>query len=542
MSNLPAGGSRSEHTTPQLSPTTQYPPMQPPYRSSPRLGPALNLPVSLPPLQHISGSTTPSTPSADRRQGNAFGFQSILNPQGDLVEQQRGRRRSASQMESPSPIDTQHSQSLPSISRPNSVDSTQDDPRSKPFQAPDKYISDRRLLSPESSKLHRTKSLGLLNPPTGTIDAHQQPFLTAHIRPSDTGSHQPPFPTPPAAGPRPNYFPPLPHGAPTPPPNMMRPEPVRRPSVGFPQSGSASPIGQYSPYSQAASVASSQYDSQSAPGPFAHGHGSNQGHDSRHGSIPMETERNSMIPMTNISQSSIQLMTIKSQGGHPVQIPVDVQAASKVADEKRRRNAGASARFRARRKEKEREASISISRLEQQLRFAEEDADYYRAERDFFKSIIMQQPNPERYFARPQSPRLRRHSGAMSHAPSSTTGPGSDGGSYGDYEEDTRESDRNVRRRTSSYHPATGPSMPESAPPNTVTHAYANTAFPPMNLTSEQKGSHELQYSSHQQASLPSLQHHNSEQPIYRDPFQANQNVRHDNRPWPAAPNDLRRD
>ena len=81
------------------------------------------------------------------------------------------------------------------------------------------------------------------------------------------------------------------------------------------------------------------------------------------------------IPMAPTGQSSIQIMTIKSQQGHHVQIPVDVQAASKVADEKRKRNAGASARFRARRKEKEREASMSIARLEQQLRDALEDAE-----------------------------------------------------------------------------------------------------------------------------------------------------------------------
>lgn len=65
-----------------------------------------------------------------------------------------------------------------------------------------------------------------------------------------------------------------------------------------------------------------------------------------------------------------------------MQIPVEVQAASKVADEKRKRNAGASARFRARRKEKEREASMSISRLEQQVRDAIDRADFYRTERD----------------------------------------------------------------------------------------------------------------------------------------------------------------
>lgn len=58
------------------------------------------------------------------------------------------------------------------------------------------------------------------------------------------------------------------------------------------------------------------------------------------------------------SQSNIQLMTIKRQQGHLVQIPVDVQDDSMFAYKRKRRNAGASARFRARRKETEREDSL----------------------------------------------------------------------------------------------------------------------------------------------------------------------------------------
>ncbi|CAO2657121.1 Nn.00g032470.m01.CDS01 [Neocucurbitaria sp. VM-36] len=534
MSNTPAGGFRSEQTTPQLSPTQLYPPMQPPYRNSPREGPA-NSQISLPPLRQLSN--TPPTPSGQRH-GNPFRVHAMLNPQAELAEQQRGRRRSASQLDSPSPIETQNSQSLPSISRPTSVDSTQDEPKPPVFQAPGPRPPARHLLSPRSPAmgLKRAQSFTTLNPPTGTIDAHQSPFLTASTRPSDMVTSQPALPTPPLGG-RLAYFSMAPAAAPTPPPNMVRTD-LRRPSVGFPQSGSASPIAQYSPYSQPASVASSQYDNQSTQGNYPSGSTHVHMNDSRHGSIPMETERNSMIPMAPSSQSSIQLMTIKSQLGHPVQIPVDVQAASKVADEKRRRNAGASARFRARRKEKEREASMSISRLEQQVRDAMEDAEYYRSERDYFKSIVFQQPNPERHYARPPSPRLRRLSAAPSLAPSSTTGPGSDG-SYAEYEEEIREEERNVRRRTSNYHPASGPPPTESTPSGLASHGYSAPAFPPVNLPPVQNSPHDHQFSSHQQGHSNALQQLPSERPIYRDPFAAEAG-RYENRNWPPSHGEAR--
>ena len=60
-------------------------------------------------------------------------------------------------------------------------------------------------------------------------------------------------------------------------------------------------------------------------------------------------------------------MTIELEQG-PIKVPVDVQAASKVTDERRKRNATASHQFRQRRKEKERETLGKISKLEAQVR------------------------------------------------------------------------------------------------------------------------------------------------------------------------------
>jgi hypothetical protein len=496
MSTIPGGPSCSGQTTPQLSPIHSHFDMKPPRRGSPRDGP-LNAPVSLPPLRQLSG-----TPPVDKRYVDPF--RSILNPQAELYEQQHDRRRSTSQMDSPSPVDTHHSHSLPSVSRPTSVEFSQDEQHPlRPFHPPGRPLA-RTVLTPKSPRLHRTQSLGLFNPPTGTIDAHQTPFLTASTRPSEPVTSQPSLPTPPA-GNRPAYLATVNTTAPTQPPNMVRAE-MRRPSIGFPQSGSASPIAQYSPYSQPASVASSQFD-QNTAGQHMLSHSNIQMHDARHSAGNTGRERN-MIPMAPSGQSSIQLRTIITQQGHNVQIPVDVQAASKVADEKRRRNAGASARFRARRKEKEREASMSISRLEQQLRNALEDSEYYRVERDYFKAIVFQQPHAEDHYGRPPSPRLRRSS-LPSYAPSSTRGGSVD--SYADYEEEHREEERNVRRRTSNYYPVSGPPPTELVATGSVSHSFA---VPPLQGTP-----HSQPHLSHEPAHATGSHPTRPERSSYRDTF-----------------------
>ncbi|KAF9699236.1 hypothetical protein EKO04_003201 [Ascochyta lentis] len=276
---------------------------------------------------------------------------------------------------------------------------------------------------------------------------------------------------------------------------MLRGE-TRRTSAQFLPSGSASPMTQYSPYSQSASVASG-YESHGMQGHYAP-----PSHEARQSGPPLEMERH-LISVAPSGQSSIQIMTIKSQQGHNVQIPVDVQAASKVADEKRKRNAGASARFRARRKEKEREASMSISRLEQQVRDAIDRADFYRTERDFFRSIVYQQPGAELHCARPASPILRRLSSVPSRAPSSLNDGGSDG-SYGDYEDDNCDAERNVRRRTSSYQPVSGPPPGEANVSPFAPHGYASHG-------SSSRGQH---YPPNDQGHLSALR-----QNTYRDAF-----------------------
>lgn len=127
------------------------------------------------------------------------------------------------------------------------------------------------------------------------------------------------------------------------------------------------------------------------------------------------------MPIPPGAQGAYQYLDVATATGH-VSIPVDVQAASRVADEKRRRNAGASARFRARRKEKEQANSKEIEDLKDQIRELGEEADFYRRERDYLASALWSSGEPgataaggagapgvrERHFPRPASPRRRR--------------------------------------------------------------------------------------------------------------------------------------
>ncbi len=116
---------------------------------------------------------------------------------------------------------------------------------------------------------------------------------------------------------------------------------------------------------------------------------------------------------SSTAQSQYQIMMLDTAQG-AIQVPVDVQAASKVADEKRKRNATASHNFRQRRKEKERETRESTDRLKAQIRkIAEERDDYreerdhYRNERDYFQNVAFYNHIPIE--SRPLSPRRRRH-------------------------------------------------------------------------------------------------------------------------------------
>ena len=99
-------------------------------------------------------------------------------------------------------------------------------------------------------------------------------------------------------------------------------------------------------------------------------------------------------------------MMILDAENNPIQIPVHIHATSKVANEKRKRNATASHRFRQRRKEEEHRNSQTIAQLEQQIRQLEDEKEYFRKERDYFREITFRNPGPARLLPQPISPLL----------------------------------------------------------------------------------------------------------------------------------------
>ncbi|GAB7358552.1 hypothetical protein MBLNU230_g2614t1 [Neophaeotheca triangularis] len=372
-------------------------------------------PLELPPLpQAPSGTGGSFSPSAIR----PVGLPSLLS--GTQAEESiQSRRRKAGELESPS---------LPSLPPLMNPSERPENIPSQPSYGSSAESMGRPRLTPRSPSLHRAASLSHLNQPTATRDAQRSPFLASpHSRsymaePGTFGVPQ--LPDPPSGIRASHAFPPG--------PQYHHQKNLRRASQsGTKQSrgasSSASPGTSYSGYSREHTSPHEQYVS---AGPATSG------------------EQRMGIPISSSSgQNVYQMMTLETTSG-TVQLPVDVQAASRVSDEKRKRNAGASARFRQRRKEKEKEASTTISKLEQQVKELTEDAEFYKRERDYLAGVMLQVPGGDRHFPRPPSPhRHRRGSGAFVQNLAS--------GSYPQPQEQMvrgpPEGERNVRRRTSTF-------------------------------------------------------------------------------------------
>jgi hypothetical protein len=151
---------------------------------------------------------------------------------------------------------------------------------------------------------------------------------------------------------------------------------------------------------------------------------------------------------------------------------------------------------------------------------------------------VLQQPGGDHHYQRPESPRLRR----TSNAPSSTGGPGS-ASSYSVYDDvdNGTDSDRNVRRRTSSYHPVTDPPRSHLNGSSAHHHPYGTASFPqgpsqqptPQHRPAEARGPQH--FDPRDQRHLPELQPPPSQKPILRDPF-ASDAARYESRAWGHGP------
>lgn len=406
--------------------TTASPPAQ---RHGSELLPPRGL--ELPPLVR-----TPVSPSVPR----SVTLPSVLNPLTDEASMSTHRRRKADEIDSPHDRAPTLPPLGPASQRPASL-SAPGTNTPLPLLTEPLNGAPRRLLTPKSP-LRRAISLSHLNPPSGIMDAQQNPFPVSPrsrpytIQPGTNGA--PPLPAPPAI----SYS----H------PGYIQTSHLAR--TASPESGSAQR------YSASPSPDYSAYDQTSPPGD-AHASGYlsvSDAHRARGLSMTPSTSAPHVsdsyhVTLNGSASNSVQMMTLKTSEGD-VRFPVDVQAASRVADEKRRRNAGASARFRERRKRKEMEASQTIAKLEQQIKEKTEEADFYRQDRDILASIISQFPGGREHLPRPQSPRTRRNgSGPQGH--------------YVDTLRNSPEPIRNVRKRGDSPVPQTYVQAPvqSHAPP-----------------------------------------------------------------------------
>lgn len=445
-----------------------------PNATAPAPGVSQNGALSTSAPQKVSAQQTPppsSTPP-DQRCSRPIGVQNLLNPttSGETTNAQN-RRRNAEHMDSPprpSPLTVMPRSSTPSLPTTSMINRSPVNVTLPSITPPSVSVYPQplvRALTPHLSPSSYGPGPVTVNNPSGTMDVKQSPFVLPRDHNGTSGRGGLPDIATATSLPGEPYSAPGPPG--TSPPGRRNSQDSTRYShmqnllerkngvATGPQSVASqgdSPSTQYSSYSQvshtpppAAPPSTGQPQSFftapfTAPGPASTM--AQMGFDAASG--------------TTAGGSTYQMMTLDTEQG-PIQVPVDVQAASKVADEKRKRNATASHRFRQRRKEKERENSQNIAKLEDQIRQMEEEREHYRRERDYFREVAVRQPGQTHVLPRPLSPRQRRHGsmgGSMGFPNVQFEGP----------ETGNRNGGRNTRRRTSAYVPPTGP-PPQSTEP-----------------------------------------------------------------------------
>ncbi|KAE9987620.1 hypothetical protein EG327_003751 [Venturia inaequalis] len=382
--------------------------------------------VGLPPIRH---SVEADSKGSERRTSRSLGVHSILNPtQGEELDAGH-RRRSFAQMEQD--FRTNPSIANAMIGRPRNEETAPEE--TSPPLGVEGQRALRRILTPISPRIqsHRAVSYGQGCQPTGTINAQETPFLSPSARfhsqeaspapqPSAAPSHsnqsqtqQSPQHSQPGHVSQQNspFLKPAASAS-----TLPLAGSSRRPSVSLVQSARASPIlSNYSPYSQQNGIMSRKASSSphtyqmvsgpTPPGSYQVGPIPVNGPLSNIPPVKLEGDQQQAYNAMISSGHNYQVLTIDTTQGH-MQMPVEVQTASRGADEKRKRNAGASARFRRRRKEKEQESSIRISNLEQELAWAQEDSRFYKQERDVISDLVLRDfPQYKGYIDdRPASP------------------------------------------------------------------------------------------------------------------------------------------
>ena len=417
----------------------------------------------------------------DRRPSRPIGMQSILNPTGRDISEGLNRTKKSDHFELPSPAPSSVSR-VPSNSMtpsPGSVSLPSITPPSTDAYLPPMGPGSRQNLPSRSTSGFAPNAL-VKNIASGTIDAKRSPFVVAATDASgvDIPAHSD-IPGSSFSGPYgvSGHSAKSPTGLPQGGGALSHGSSERRPSASSvsqpPGSLSNSPSTSYSSYSQFARTPPAQQPAAPVSRPSSAFYGPPY---PASGAVSTLSQNfGSKEAFTSVStttgQGAYRMMTFDTDQG-PIQVPVDVQAASKVADEKRKRNATASHRFRQRRKEKERETSQNIAKLEHQVRDVAEEREYYRQERDYFRSLICRNPSQVHLAARPPSPRHLRMAQAG----------GEDAYGAGEWQlsDDNSRQSRNTRRRTSSYMPPQdipqAAALPRPQTYNTVGHNHTPSA------------------------------------------------------------------
>lgn len=130
-------------------------------------------------------------------------------------------------------------------------------------------------------------------------------------------------------------------------------------------------------------------------------------------------------------------LTLQTNTGEHITVPLDVHQGSRQADEKRHRNAGASARFRARKKERDKDLRENMQRLEnenrefgRQIHELQAERDFYRSERNRLRDVVLRTPSIREHAEQgPPSPQPSRAAASGGAAEGSFTGSYAAGGS-----------------------------------------------------------------------------------------------------------------
>jgi hypothetical protein len=390
-----------------------------------------------------------------------LGVHSILNPTVPQATPSSSRRVSIGNTESPLSVAGPSSQvgASPTTGTPFTLPPAGTPPTQEGLPATSPHGRGtpvpRRILTPRSL----SAKAGRGDQPQGTIDAQRNPFLPPRGRPytAEPGqsavSEIQPMPTPPERSQAHHGFPgpaqtldrrtssmPILHasGRPT---HSQSASPIVSTSSANPPSGQTSPPSFHYPGGAPPPTSTPYYPGSTFAPQSAHPGGgplqfqvpasSTEGPYSR---APPSLSAGSVGGSVSSSRQTsasdpIQVITINtSQGSY--RVPVEVHQASRLADEKRARNAGASARFRQRRKEKEKEASTTIEKMQQQtrelerrIREVEQERDFYRGERDRMRDVLNHTPEMRHLAMQgPPSPHTMR-TGSFRDPPRPLQGP-----------------------------------------------------------------------------------------------------------------------